>query len=213
VNVNTLEHEEATRLDMNDIASVEFEAHVPLFFDPYATNRATGSFILIDPISNATVGAGMIQEDLPGEQRQERHEVASPANVWKRVSALQRYERHGHYPATFLLEDQPALASRLELALFQRGFEVLHFDDNEVSPHKVRHALHVAHSIGAIVIYSGHSLDSEPMQLLPGEGRPPSFEVSRPSEHLNDEHLLKRALAFADSLRLTKPESNQEEVH
>ena len=65
VNVNTLEQEEAMLLKMNDIASLEFETHVPLFFDPYASNRATGSFILIDVISNATVGAGMIQEDLP----------------------------------------------------------------------------------------------------------------------------------------------------
>ena len=63
VNVNTLEQEQASELNMNEIASVEFEAHVPLFFDPYASNRATGSFILIDAISNATVGAGMIQED------------------------------------------------------------------------------------------------------------------------------------------------------
>src|SRR5713101_4149865 len=56
VNINTFEQEQVTRLNMNDIASVEFEAHAPLFFDPYASNRAMGSFILIDAISNATVG-------------------------------------------------------------------------------------------------------------------------------------------------------------
>src|SRR5882757_3856916 len=48
VNIHTLEPEHATQLNMNDIASVEFEAHAPLFFDPYTRNRATGSFILID---------------------------------------------------------------------------------------------------------------------------------------------------------------------
>jgi len=64
VNVNTLAEEPATRLEMNEIGSVEFETHVPLFFDPYSSNRTTGSLILIDPAANATVGAGMIQEEV-----------------------------------------------------------------------------------------------------------------------------------------------------
>ena len=102
VNVNTLEQEHATQLNMNDIASVEFEAHVPLFFDPYASDRATGSFILIDTISNATVGAGMIGEATPDGQRLEAPELVSREIAQKRVSAQERYERHGHYPATFL---------------------------------------------------------------------------------------------------------------
>jgi len=63
--------EEATQLNMNDIASVEFEAHVPLFFDSYNNNRITGSFILIDELSNATVGAGMIEEAASDGQRVE----------------------------------------------------------------------------------------------------------------------------------------------
>src|SRR5258708_34998158 len=62
VNIHTLEPEQATQLNMNDIASVEFEAHAPLFFDAYVRNRETGSFILIDAISDATLGAGPIQE-------------------------------------------------------------------------------------------------------------------------------------------------------
>ena len=60
VNMYTLEQEPARELKMNDIASVEFEAASPLFLDPYTRNRATGSLILIDPHSNATVGAAMI---------------------------------------------------------------------------------------------------------------------------------------------------------
>src|SRR5437879_4620135 len=48
VNVNTLADEPATRLEMNEIGSVEFETHLPLFFDPYSSNRTMGSFILID---------------------------------------------------------------------------------------------------------------------------------------------------------------------
>ncbi len=60
VEVNSTEHLEATELAMNDIAELELETSLPLFFDPYAENRTTGSFILIDPLSNATLAAGML---------------------------------------------------------------------------------------------------------------------------------------------------------
>ena len=211
VNVNTLEQERATQLNMNDIASVEFEAHVPLFFDPYASNRTTGSFILIDAISNATVGAGMIQEDLPDQPRLETAglglEIAE-----KRVSAQKRYERHGHYPATFLLENQPALASKLECALFDQGFEVLHFDD-EATGGTLLDSVRAAQRIGAVSIYSGAALDTETKQHLALEAKPRLFDLPRKNENANDEEVLRRALALADSLRLAKPQKNQEEVN
>jgi len=213
VNVNTLEQERATQLNMNDIASVEFEAHVPLFFDPYASNRATGSFILIDAISNATVGAGMIQEDLPDQQGQERPKLASPEIPHKSVSAQERYARHGHYPATFLLENQPALASRLERALFEQGFEVLHLSDDEASPCALLDAVRGAQRIGAISIYSGDALDSETKQRLASEVKPRLLDLSRKNEDCNDEELFRRALALAASLRFAKPQDNQEKVN
>jgi sulfate adenylyltransferase large subunit len=60
VDVNTAEHRDATNLVMNDIAEVEFETSLPLFFDTYAESRGSGSLILIDAVTNATVGAAMI---------------------------------------------------------------------------------------------------------------------------------------------------------
>jgi len=212
VNVNTLEREEAGHLSMNDIASVEFEAHVPLFFDPYASNRTTGSFILIDAISNATVGAGMIQEDLPGRQRSDVPELASLEIAQKRVSEQERCERHGHYPATFLLENQPALASKLERALFEKGFEVLHLDD-EASPGALLVAVRAAQRIGAVSIYSGDPLDSDTKQRLASEVKLRLLDLSRKNENDNDKEVFRRALALADSLRLAKPQNNQEEVN
>jgi sulfate adenylyltransferase large subunit len=212
VNVNTLEQEQATQLNMNDIASVEFEAHVPLFFDPYSSNRATGSFILIDAISNATVGAGMIEESVPGGQRSEAPELASLEIVQERVSAQERYERHGHYPATFLFENEPALASRVERALFEQGFEVLHLDDHEASSYTLLDAVRAAHRIGAVFIYSGHTLDTETKQQLASEVKFRLLDLSRKYENFDDEELFRRALALADSLRLAKPEENQEKV-
>jgi sulfate adenylyltransferase subunit 1 len=47
---------------MNDIARVSLTLAQPIFPDPYALNRATGAFILIDESTNDTVGAGMIEE-------------------------------------------------------------------------------------------------------------------------------------------------------
>ncbi len=60
VDVNTLEKQSVNQLGMNDIAQVNFKLAQPLFTDAYATNRATGAFIVIDESTNNTVGAGMI---------------------------------------------------------------------------------------------------------------------------------------------------------
>ena len=60
VDVNTLEHHSVDKLNMNDIARVAMKVQQPLVFDSYATDRATGSFIVIDEATNNTVAAGMI---------------------------------------------------------------------------------------------------------------------------------------------------------
>ncbi len=52
-----------TELGLNDIARVRLRTSAPLAFDPYGSNRRTGSFILIDEATNATVAAGMIARD------------------------------------------------------------------------------------------------------------------------------------------------------
>jgi sulfate adenylyltransferase subunit 1 len=61
IDVNTLERAPAARLALNDIARVTLKLAQPVFADPYAQNRATGAFIVIDEATNDTVGAGMIQ--------------------------------------------------------------------------------------------------------------------------------------------------------
>ena len=61
VDVDTLERGGPPgELGLNDIGRVRLRTSAPLVFDPYASNRRTGSFILIDEASNETVGAGMI---------------------------------------------------------------------------------------------------------------------------------------------------------
>jgi bifunctional enzyme CysN/CysC len=61
LDVHTLERVHApAELALNDIGRVRLRTSAPLVFDPYASNRRTGSFILIDESRNGTVGAGMI---------------------------------------------------------------------------------------------------------------------------------------------------------
>jgi bifunctional enzyme CysN/CysC len=61
LNVNSLERVAATKLELNEIGVVDLELDRPVAFDPYEENRDTGGFILIDRISNETVGAGMLR--------------------------------------------------------------------------------------------------------------------------------------------------------
>ena len=61
VNVNTLEHLAAKTLELNGIAFCNISVSQPVPFDPYTANKETGGFILIDRMTNATVGAGMIR--------------------------------------------------------------------------------------------------------------------------------------------------------
>lgn len=61
VNVNTLEEEPAKKFELNEIGECNIAIDRKLVFDPYNENRDTGSFILIDKLTNATVGMGMIR--------------------------------------------------------------------------------------------------------------------------------------------------------
>jgi bifunctional enzyme CysN/CysC/sulfate adenylyltransferase subunit 1 len=105
VDVNSLEHAQADHLAMNEIAEVELETNLPLFFDPYAESRTTGSLILIDGLTNATVGAAMIVDgvDIAGE--------------------------HGSQAALVFVSGRPELAERLRDAMEARGQRAVLIDD------------------------------------------------------------------------------------
>lgn len=60
VNVNTLEHLAAKKLDLNEIGVCNLSFDQPIAFDPYQENRDTGGFIMIDRLTNNTVGAGLL---------------------------------------------------------------------------------------------------------------------------------------------------------
>src|SRR5262249_25607681 len=96
IDVNTLEQKPSEHLEMNGIAEGEIETSQPLFLDSYSSSRATGSFILIDPFSNATVGAGMVRETLLEDAAAiENENSTSLAVSFGGVTLEERQRRHG----------------------------------------------------------------------------------------------------------------------
>jgi hypothetical protein len=125
IDVNTLAEERAETLEMNAIGLVEIETGQPLFFDAYEWNRITGSFILIDRETNATVGAGMIVQAAVAAGR-----VRSIGHV----TPEERRARFGHGPAIVSVGRREKLALLLERRLFEDGCAVtlLHDPSGEV---------------------------------------------------------------------------------
>jgi sulfate adenylyltransferase large subunit len=112
VDINTLGHQRASYLHLNEIGGVSVEAQRPIFFDAYRKNRMTGNFILIDPITNETLGAGMIiGPDV-------RHHSGP-------VTPAERLARIGHRPYVIRLDNGNAGMARLiERHLFDLGYLV-----------------------------------------------------------------------------------------
>jgi len=136
VDINTLENVQAEKLELNEIAAVIMETRRPLYFDSYKKNRAMGAFILIDPISNLTVGAGMIEESTPDvmEPLQLRNlEFTGEAEGSSgNLTNAERFARAGHYPATVWLTARREVAFLLERRLFDLGCQVhVLADDSE----------------------------------------------------------------------------------
>jgi sulfate adenylyltransferase large subunit len=141
VDVNTLAEGPAARLELNEIGRVIIEAQRPLFFDPYRQNRATGSFVLIDPITNETAAAGMIRSRAQADEGRGR------------VSAAERAARNGHGPAVVMLPPgRHELAYAVERLLFIQGWAVCVIE----APDHLRQAVDTAHAAGvvAIVVHS-----------------------------------------------------------
>jgi len=124
VEVNTAEHRDATRLAMNDIAEVEFDTSLPLFFDTYADNREMGAFILIDAVTNATVGAAMINAPLDDDDASATNHPAFILLPGEEAAAITLREELHHLGQRAVIVDDPlipesslpAVARALQLA-------------------------------------------------------------------------------------------------
>ena len=109
VDVGSLDEVAAERLAMNEIAEVEFETNLPLFFDAYAENRSMGALILIDGLTNATVGAAMI------------------------LGAAEATDEDAERALLVLVPGRTALAERVRDALGAQGERAVVIDDALIS--------------------------------------------------------------------------------
>jgi sulfate adenylyltransferase large subunit len=210
VDVNSLAEHPANELEMNGIAAVEFETSVPLYFDSYNLNRTTGSFILIDPLSNATVGAAMIRENLL------RANVADPGVApslekqnWGAVTPEERQQRHGHRSAVFSVVGHRTFAERLERSLFERGFATILVSAEGVSSLSLLPVLSALWAAGAAIIHSSESNSPEQQAMLADVAGERLFEMFTPKHDEATGSALRQALAIAETLRLGNGDASE----
>ncbi len=129
VNVNDFAHEAAKSLALNEVGAVNISTRSPLAFDPFAENRATGAFILIDRLTNATVGAGMI---LHGLRRADNIHWQS-LDVDKRARAGMKHQRPAVFWFTGLSgSGKSTIANLLERKLHATGRHTYLLDGDNV---------------------------------------------------------------------------------
>jgi len=146
IDVDTLHRLQVDSITLNDIARVRLELATPIFYDRYDLNRETGSFVLIDPHSNFTVGAGMIRgrtQDVadvvikPADGSVER--AVSPNVVWEswNITLEEREAKNGHKAVVVWFtglsgSGKSTVARTLERKLFERGCQTMFLDGDQI---------------------------------------------------------------------------------
>lgn len=129
VNVNTMAKEPGKTLDLNDIAVANIALSRPVVFDAYLQSKALGGFILVDRVTNATVGAGLI-----------RHTLRRAQNVHRQSLTVTREDResmNGHKGRVVWLTGlsgagKSTIANALEVALYRAGQRTYLLDGDNV---------------------------------------------------------------------------------
>lgn len=130
VDVNTMHRQPSPTLELNQIGRVAVSLNQPICFDSYRRNKTTGAFIIVDRITNVTVGAGMILDRRTSDDEQDRWEQEPQSDSLKsgvsQVETDERRARFGQTPVTILLTGLPgsgksSIAYGLERYLFDQG--------------------------------------------------------------------------------------------
>ncbi len=149
VDIVTADHASAEQLTMNDIAEVEFETSLPLFFDVYAESREMGALILIDALSNATVGAAMI---------------VAPMNAAENVDQSKVF---------LLVRGGRAAAETVQARLVQGGQRAVVVDDDLIGESALPAVVRALQLAGVTAISSRETLTADTMEAIrriAGEG-------------------------------------------
>ena len=146
IDVNTLHREQADAFFLNEIGRVEISTSAPIFFDQYKINHATGSFILIDPVTNNTVAAGMIRgvpravgDVFEQGARGEKSITKSPHAVWGgwNIPREVREERNVHKAVVLWFtgysgSGKSTISKHLENKLFGAGYQTMLLDGDNM---------------------------------------------------------------------------------
>ncbi len=135
IDVNSLHREETPSLALNEIGRCLVRLNQPIAFDDYRRNKGTGAFIIVDRLTNVTVGAGMIL-NRAAAGTEDAWEAEADANLQtenSQVTAVERAGRFGQQPVTVLLTGltgagKTTLAYALERKLFDMGRAVCVLD-------------------------------------------------------------------------------------
>ena len=146
IDVDTLHRKPAGTFLFNEIGRVEISTSAPIFFDSYKVNHATGSFILIDPLTNNTVAAGMIRDaarhiedyvdNKSGDSdklRKSRHTIRHGLNI----PLIDREKQNGHKAAVLWFtglsgSGKSTIASDLEKRLFNLNCKAVLLDGDNI---------------------------------------------------------------------------------
>jgi len=140
VDVNTMERSDINFFSLNEIGRVVLTTNKPLFFDPYKKNKSTGSFVLIDPMTNNTVAVGMIIDRLSSDNLPSRITEDERAQIRQGIGLIQdeQYQkRYNQKGATLWVtglhgSGKNEMAFSLEKQLFEMGATVVLLDGSSV---------------------------------------------------------------------------------
>ena len=164
VDVNTLEKSEIEVFSLNEMGRVVITTVKPIYFDPYARNHHTGSFVLIDPVTHNTVAVGMIIDkldpiDLPSRiTDMDQAQIARGQGLISKEAYQKRYNQQGAtiWITGLLGSGKNVLAFLLEKQLFELGATVVLFEGSTIRsglsreldhspPDRAEHLRRVAH--------------------------------------------------------------------
>lgn len=149
MNVDSLTREDATKLGLNEIGRVKLKTSQPIFYDPYQVNQKTGSFIIIDPATNVTIGAGMIRAGSTESKsskdtseagiKSKQTRQKSPNVVWEpwNIPREEREQRNGHKASLLWFTGisgagKSTIAKELERKLWENGKQTVLLDGDQV---------------------------------------------------------------------------------
>ena len=164
MDVNTLRKSDVDHFELNEIGRVVITTNKPLYFDPYKKNRATGAFIMIDPITNNTCAVGMIIDRMATKDLPSRITDGDVKKIHKGqslVSLHEREKRNNQKGSTIWItglhgSGKNQLAFTLEKKLFDMGAVAVLLDGTSVrsgisreldfsTPDRAEHLRRVAH--------------------------------------------------------------------